>query len=101
MLGIALTFSFGRARNLCQISIKPGLIWAMLMVVLLVGVSGIFNAPSISAESMQIGNLSGGPIGDPSIDLSHGAVQTNFSLGGTLDNSSPAYMLKSESTDGM
>ena len=93
MRGVASTFSFGRLRDLRQISIKPGLIWAMLMVILLVGVSGIFNAASTSAESMQISHLPGGPTGDPTIDLSHGAVQSNFSLGGTMDGSSPAYSL--------
>ena len=94
MLRIESTFRLGKSRKLRNISTRTCLVWALLGVVLLAGIFGALEAPVSSADQMDISNLPGGPTGDPSIDLSHGAVQTNFSLGGTIDGSSPAYNLK-------
>jgi len=77
-----------------NVRIRTFLVGALLSAILLAGIFGPLDAPVSSADQMQVSNIPGGPTGDPTIDLSHGAVQTNFSLGGTLDNSSPAYNLK-------
>ena len=98
----------GSAKYNFNVNPRRGLVWVSILVLALVvflGSSTVYPASSehlegenfanadATATTMQIDNLPGGPTGDPTIDMSHGAVQTNFSLGGTLDNSSPAYSL--------
>ena len=94
MLGIASTFRSGKSRKLRNISGRTRLVWALLGVILLAAIFGPPDPRVSSANEMQVTNIPGGPTGDPDIDLSHGAVQTDFSLGGTIGGSSPAYNLK-------
>ena len=94
MLKLESIFGFGKSRSVRNISARTCLAWALIGMILLAGIFVPLDAPVLSATQMQVSNIPGGPTGDPSIDLSHGAVQSNFSLGGTLDSSSPAYTLK-------
>ena len=98
----------GSIRRNLNVNPRTGLVLALFLALILAafpGDSGVSSATASQLESenfanvgasdadIKIDNLPGGPTGDPSIDMSHGAVQTNFSLEGTLDNSSPAYSL--------
>ena len=94
MLKLESIFGFGKSRSVRNISARTCLAWASIGMILLAGIFVPLDAPVLSATQMQVSNIPGGPTGDPSIDLSHGAVQSNFSLGGTIDGSSPAYNLK-------
>ena len=101
---------FGSIIRNINVNPRTGVIFAIFAALVLTAFFGIRGAPPATAgqlplgnensaqvagpdEDMKIDHLPGGPTGDPSIDLSHGAVHTSFSLGGTLDNSSPAYSL--------
>ena len=94
MIGVRSGLRPGKFRNLRNISFRTCLAWALLGMILLAGIYGSLDAQVSSAAQMEISNIPGGPTGDPSIDLSHGSVHTSFSLGGTVDGSSPAYNLK-------
>ena len=99
----------GSIRHSLSVSPRTGLVWASFLVLVLVAFLGGSTASPATANqvggenfasadardtTMLISNLPGGPTGDPTIDLSHGTVQTSFSLGGTVDNSSPAYKIQ-------
>ena len=100
----------GSIKRNINVNPRTGVIFAIFAALMLTALFGIRGAPPATANQlsvedenfaavagpnvdMQIDGLPGGPTGDPSIDLSHGAVHTSFSLGGTLDNTSPSYNL--------
>ena len=91
MIGVRSGLRPGKFRN---ISFRTCLVWALFATILPAGIYGSLDAQVSSAAQMEISNIPGGPTGDRSVDLSHGSVHTSFSLGGTVDGSSPAYNLE-------
>ena len=89
----SIVTAFHRLRNLRASQIRLNAIRVLTVIILTTVVIGPSGLPILEAAQNN-STPPGGPMGDPTIDLSHGSVKSEFSLGGTVDGSSPGYNLR-------